>query len=381
MIKTMFEYIADQNEPFSDKPFTPADAAILSTLSNINFSYFYNRKKKEKVNLGELAHDFLQVCKPNEHSWEYAFLKLIENSPRYSQILVSDVIDDVDLSEEKQFGALTFYPEEDLAYVGFTGTGTSVVGYKEDLNMAFMDVIPSQREAVNYINNLKDKLPQRVIVGGFSKGGNLAVFASAFAKPEVREKIETVYNHDGPGFSDLIINEAKYQTLKPLVKTYIPSASIVGILLNQDNDYKIIESSALPIAQHQPYTWYFEGDDLKVIDEISGASRMYRKMQKHLLGRMSEEERKETVNAIFNFITEIEPDDFLNLLRDDKKVSTKFKEAWKKLDRRTKRVLTRFIRIIARSLYHSMRPFKSKKRKRKAKAEYEQELKELNNLK
>ena len=247
--------------------------------------------------------------------------------------------------------------------------------------MAFMDMIPSQRESVNYLNNLQDKLPENLIVGGFSKGGNLAVFASAFAKPEVRGRIKTVYNHDGPGFSDLIINEEKYQTLKPLIKTYIPSASIVGILLNHDNDYKIIESTAYPIAQHQPYTWIFEGDDLKVLEEISGTSKMYRKIQKHILNRMDEEERRETVNAIFNFITEIEPDDFLNLISDDKKVSKKFRAAWAALDRKTKKVIIRFARILAHSLYKTVRRTnKSKKRKKKLKKEYKKELKDIKKL-
>ena len=64
----MFEYMADQKENFSSKPFTPADAAILSTVANINFSYYYKRHNKDKVLLGQLARDFIRGSKPKNSS-------------------------------------------------------------------------------------------------------------------------------------------------------------------------------------------------------------------------------------------------------------------------------------------------------------------------
>ena len=53
---------------------------------------------------------------------------------------------------------------------------------------------------MRYLEAVALRLPKRLIVGGHSKGGNLALYAALRAKPAVQERIERVYTHDGPGF-------------------------------------------------------------------------------------------------------------------------------------------------------------------------------------
>lgn len=357
-MKTMFEYIAEQDKSFEEKPFTPADAVILSTLANINFSEIYKELGKEKVTLGELAEGFLKYCDQSNPSREAILLKLIKDSERYNKILVSDVVYEIKKNEEKQFGALTFYPTDDLAYVGYTGTGTSVVGYKEDLNMAYMDIIPAQRDSVIYLNSMIDKLPEEVFVGGFSKGGNLAIFASAFACPEIQRKITRVFNHDGPGFNDLIRNEEKYKSIIPLIDTYIPEASIVGLILNHDSDYKIVESTNAPFAQHEPYSWLFEGDDLKTKSKFSKTSRFAKKFQDQLLDRLDPDKRKDSIDAIFELIGYVEPDDFLNLNNSEKRIGKEITTGWIKADKTTKQSVKGLIKDIGKSVFRVIKPKK-----------------------
>ncbi|MBQ4011467.1 MAG: DUF2974 domain-containing protein, partial [Erysipelotrichales bacterium] len=52
-------------------------------------------------------------------------------------------------------------------------------------------------------------------VTGHSKGGNLAVYASVFAKEEVKERILDVYSNDGPGFLKPIISSDEYKSMIP----------------------------------------------------------------------------------------------------------------------------------------------------------------------
>ena len=57
-----------------------------------------------------------------------------------------------------------------------------MVGWKEDFNMAFKSPIPSQEEAVRYIEKASLYCNGKILTGGHSKGGNLAVYAAARAE-------------------------------------------------------------------------------------------------------------------------------------------------------------------------------------------------------
>ncbi len=359
-MKTMAEYIKSQDRPFSEKAFTPGDAVILSTLANIDFSYFYNQRGGGIVRLGDLIQDFLDFCVPDAFLEDLEFLEQILESDRYSNIMVSDAVHEVSKEEEKQFGAITFYPEDNLAFVGFMGTGTSVIGYKEDLNMAFMNIIPAQEEAVKYLNSIKEKLPDDLIVGGFSKGGNLAVFASAFCDPEVGMKIKEVYNHDGPGFTDLILNEKKYKSIKPLIKTYVPEASIVGLTLEHDNKYSVIKSTNKPIAQHTTYSWLFDGDDLYKVDKLSSFSNLYQEFLQELLDTMDISQRRDSINSLFDIIYSIEPNSFLNLADSNVALTKRVTDSWKETSRETKKHLFGLAGHIGKSVCKMFLPKRKK---------------------
>lgn len=40
------------------------------------------------------------------------------------------------------------------------------------------------------------------LIGGHSKGGNLAVYASSFCSNDIQDRIGKVYNYDDPGFDE-----------------------------------------------------------------------------------------------------------------------------------------------------------------------------------
>lgn len=61
----------------------------------------------------------------------------------------------------------------------------------------------------------------------------------------IHNPIYCTYNHDGPGFL------TPYQTDKKVFKT-IPQSSVIGLLLEETNNYQIIQSDAISILQHDP---------------------------------------------------------------------------------------------------------------------------------
>lgn len=66
--------------------------------------------------------------------------------------------------------------------------------------MFFTFPLPSQKKALDYFEKAVRMLNGKFILGGHSKGGNLAVYAGAFTDENSRNHIDYIYNFDGPGF-------------------------------------------------------------------------------------------------------------------------------------------------------------------------------------
>ena len=66
-----------------------------------------------------------------------------------------------------------------------------------------------------------------IMVGGHSKGGNLAVYAAANAPAAVQERLIAVFCHDGPGFDADFFDTPGYARVAPLVDKSVPGSSIV----------------------------------------------------------------------------------------------------------------------------------------------------------
>lgn len=123
-------------------------------------------------------------------------------SPRFREVEVGLYLSKFDEALETQFAAMTFVYRDLFAFVGFRGTDESITGWKEDFNMAYAEPVPAQDQALRYLNEVATLVPQPLIIGGHSKGGNLAEYASLRAPAVVQDRIVCVYNLDGPGFKN-----------------------------------------------------------------------------------------------------------------------------------------------------------------------------------
>ena len=88
--------------------------------------------------------------------------------------------------------------------------------------MSFLSPVPSQKDAVRYIDTTVQRSEGKLILGGHSKGGNLAVYASVFARPSVKKRIITVYNNDGPGIDSDFVKPPDYLAILPKIKSIVP---------------------------------------------------------------------------------------------------------------------------------------------------------------
>ncbi len=85
----------------------------------------------------------------------------LANSVRFGKVKLTEFVNKVDPVAEKQFSAVTVLLPDDTIYVAYRGTDNTIVGWKEDFNMSFSDLVASQTEAVNYLEKIANKYPKK----------------------------------------------------------------------------------------------------------------------------------------------------------------------------------------------------------------------------
>lgn len=209
-----------------------------------------------------------------------------------------------DVSTQIQFAAFTVVLDDKTICVVFRGTDDSVVGWKEDCNLALADEIPAQKAAAEYLENAgKFFKKHRIIVAGHSKGGNLALYACAKACNKVKKRILTVYNLDGPGFFQETLDSKEFRTIEKRVRSWFPYESVVGMLFRHFDDFKVAESNGFLIFQHDLLTWKVCGKDICIHQEglCKGSLKTYEVFNRWIV-KLDSEQKKTFIEALFSLL-------------------------------------------------------------------------------
>lgn len=314
----LFEYLKWRGDiPFSQVPLTPVDAVIFCELAYIRFGGIVSSDLDHPIFLADAAKAFLS--KPEKERtcriWlDEKLLEAVANTRRFRSAGLAFYRDIHIPEEETQFAAIAFLLDDGSAFLAFRGTDYSLTGWKEDFNMSFQDSIPAQREALAYTREFAAVWPVIMHLGGHSKGGNIAVYAAAKAEPEIRQRILSVYNHDGPGFTDALMGDPGYLAMVPKIKTYIPQSSVIGMLLEHEEPYTVVKSSLSGILQHDIYSWAVMGGDFIHVEEVTKESRFIDNTVKRWVADMSKEERSILVDKVFGLLGAGGKDQLLDLL-------------------------------------------------------------------
>ena len=204
--------------------------------------------------------------------------------------------------EEKQFSATAFLLTDESVFVSFRGTDDTLIGWKENFNMSFMYPIPAQKEAMLFLETVAKNTSGRIYLGGHSKGGNLAVYAAVKVSDAVKDRIVAVYSNDAPGFSAEFVESKAYRDMRKKIRTYLPQSSVVGMLLEHEEEYTVVKSRNNGLLQHDAFSWEVVANKFIYLDSISDGSRMIDKKMKQFLSEMTKEERERFVESIFEAI-------------------------------------------------------------------------------
>ena len=295
---------------FQRDPLNEVDNLVFSVLSYMDFAGAVpTTEEASSVSLADAAETLKQmpeqITAPITSTFFSRLPVLLEKcagSARYRDVRLSHYVNRVSFDEAEQFSALVFSTDDTTHFVAFSGTDDTLVGWKEDLEMSFRDVVPAQRSAVEYLELVMSHLPGVFYLGGHSKGGNLAVFAGANIPSEMQPSILLMYNNDGPGFQRAVIESPGYQRVANKILTFLPKSSVVGMLLNQSGHYHVVDSDETGFMQHNAFSWEVIGRTFVYQEGLSTASLKFNSALREWLDTVSLEEREDFVTVLFTIL-------------------------------------------------------------------------------
>lgn len=348
----MFDYLEWRGDlTFDVSEFNDVDNLILSQIAYVGFKgVIPEAGQRGDISLKNAADYFFQLHTEEELKKDKSFIagapflmREAAKTERFGNIRLSKYEEIVDEDEEMQFAAFHAKLPDGTVYIAFKGTDDTLVGWKEDFNMSFIVPVPSQEEAVTYVNSTVTRMMGKVMLGGHSKGGNLAIYAAAYAAPRVKKKIIRVYNNDGPGFDKNIIKSDDYKQICPLIKGIVPQHSVVGMLLEHKEDYIVVESSQTGLMQHDAASWQVKGREFVKVDKLSKESMALNKALRNWINSIDIEERKHFVDTLFGLISASGAKNLSDITKDRFASANALIKSYNALDKDSRNMIRRLL--------------------------------------
>ena len=351
----VYEYLRWRGDvPFVADPFGEVDAMILSMLAYVELDGIVGSDGKEKT-LREVYDEYFRDRTPDDVRADKdmqpkspLLLEGMLNGGRFGDTTFSFYDDETDAGRDLQFCAVTFRLSDGTAFVAFRGTDSSLTGWREDFDLSFQSRTEGQIKAVSYLDRIGKALRAPLRVGGHSKGGNLAVYSSAFCSPAVRRRIRAVYSFDGPGFPRETVETEEYRAVIGKTVSFIPDTSLIGQLLISEAHREVVKSAAKGIGQHDALTWSIERNRFERT-QLSTAGEMIGRAVGEWIEKIDYDTRKSLTETIFSLFASTGADTFSEIGKKKRKSAEAIFSAVKDLPRDKQRELIRLVALLGQS--------------------------------
>lgn len=339
---------------FDQAPFNEVDNLLLSQLVYVDLKGIVpGPESNEKIRVAEASriffatHDEKKILEKISMTKTAMYvLKKMAESERYKDALLGGYVNDISIEEQSQFAVVCIYLGDRSLFVAFSGTDDTIVGWRENFNMGYLSATPGQKKAVAYLNQMVGIGQWKVRVGGHSKGGNLAVYSAVHCRPIIKRKIISVYSNDGPGFSKEMVASEAYQKMLPKIRTIIPESSIVGLILEHEEEVQIVKSTNVGVGQHDAMSWEVLGNHFVYTDKVAEQSVFIDETMRTWLMELDAVQREIIVEAVFEILDELNirtVDDFTHLKFADIQEANKLR---KNLPAGTQELLSHAVKLL-----------------------------------
>lgn len=345
----IIDYVREYGKyTFTEEPLNEVDSLVLCQIVYLNFEGFVPGMEERNAPVSiqsifvspERDRIFDDYWYKEENKELFA---AAAQSVRFGSLKMNYYINIINEEEETQFSAMTYILDDKNVYLAYRGTDANIVGWKEDLNLAFSKPVPSQYLSAEYMNRAVGSVAGNFYAGGHSKGGNLAVYAAMNCADKVRERLIKVFNNDGPGFRPEILEKGKYSEIEERMIKFIPRSSLVGMILELHGNYEIVESKSVGLLQHNAYSWKIDGTAFARAKNMgSGKIFMDAAVNAWILS-MQEEEIHAFVDTLYDIISATEAKNLFEFEADWKNALQIMSGAVKELDETTVKAIQKII--------------------------------------
>ena len=334
------------NTSLKQRPLNALDIACLTEISYLSFSDSLTSsfEPQEGLSLQDLALAYQKRHnrEPKELLIAYEarvdLLHHLATSKRFKDVIAFAYSDYFSELEETQFAAISFYLDDRILVV-YRGTDSSVIGWKEDFNLSYMESIPSQRLAANYLNLLAQATESSIIVSGHSKGGNLALYAACYS--QARANISDVYLFDAPGLQGHLTKSTAFKETLPKIHAFRPQASLVGVLFHLPVETTIIKSYGISAMQHLLFLWQVDTKTCCFVttDHATPSSRKMQAIANLYLAQASKSDNQTAIDFVWKL--------FFKKRADKEPFSVRLKNVYSAMASSTKAERQRLLAVLS----------------------------------
>jgi hypothetical protein len=341
---------------FSKDPFNDVDALILALLSYLPFKDIVpGFESNKEISLKDTAKQYFSKFSTNANKSSNinatasssfntqieVLLKEAGSCPRFENIRLSRYEENTDFIVGRQFAAVTFnlHNSEHQKVIAFRGTDNSVVGWKEDFELAYMKQIPAHESACKYLERTIGIFSSQFIVCGHSKGGNLALYAGTHLSAARQSRLAKIINFDGPGFDFSNVPKDPFLQYKHKIINYIPEESMVGLLLDSIGKRTVVSSAARFVFQHDAFNWKIERSKF-VQGSLTNNAKLLEQTLKTWLTEISLSEREMFLEVLFEMLGASEGTAIKSNPQESLQEINKIFKKYSGLDKESKKILT-----------------------------------------
>lgn len=297
----MVEYVKWRGDiPLTEDNFNDADNLVLCALTYVNFAecLSFDESKSLRNCVAQLEgmeknrYRLIYVSRPFEE-----LVREAAGSKRFGELILKSFRELSDSESHLQFAAMTFEIEPGFSYIAFRGTDCQLDGWRENFMLSFSQV-GAQREAKRYAEEvIRDG---GYIIGGHSKGGNLALYAAETISDSALGHVRSVYVNDAPGLCREALGIEDTGRISKICRRIRPEYSIIGSLFERGFPETIVKSDAVGAFQHDIVSWQVSGSSLVTAEAHSEESERLCEIIRLWIEEMSIEQRREFIGDLFD---------------------------------------------------------------------------------
>lgn len=326
------DYIAWRGDlTFDMIPFNHIDAAIFSQLSMLQLEEVLIKNGNSiKMTIKEIVESLSEEIREKNYNLGFIIpddiIKAFEEmakTKRYQNLVIDNYVNLISKDEETQFSALTIDIDHNTRVVSFSGTDDTLIGWKENFNMVYMDTVSCQNLSVDYLEKVSRRVRYLYVVG-HSKGANLTLYTTLHSTSRVQKKLVEAIGFDGPGITEDIELIDKFDKNIEKVVFYIPDDSIIGTIFDHYEKVKVVKSKAKGLFQHDLFSWEVTYNDFIYAEARTKESIHIENKIKDMISKMDEHTKHSFVNEAYRLLVNSKNETLTDISRDKLMIAKNF---------------------------------------------------------